>query len=112
MSSIPRFLGVFPGGWLDVGEAPLDGAMRELREETGLTAVDGTLILMRRDKYPDHLAIAYLMQIETDINLSELRLSNEIVSADWFDISAIPQLTPFTYDAVLLAAQKIQQRST
>lgn len=96
-----------PGGWLDAGEAPLHGALRELREETGIIATDATLIHMRRDKLPDHLSIAYLIHLSESqtIPLQSLTLSHEINHAKWFTAAELPRLTSFTREAIKIALE-------
>ncbi len=101
-----------PGGWLDAGEAPLHGALRELREETGIIATDATLIHMRRDKLPDHLGIAYLIHLsESDtVALDSLTLSHEINHAKWFTAAELPRLTSFTREAITIALEMLRSQ--
>ena len=92
----PTFPWGVPGGWLDRNEDPAVGALRELREETGLTAVLGSIILIQRQQYPSHLGMAYLAYGAE----GSLKLSNEIIEAAWTDLDALPQLLPFTQKAI------------
>lgn len=89
-----------PGGWLDRNEDPADGTLRELREETGLTAVLGQIIMIKRKKRLSHLGMAYLAYHPQ----GTLTLSNEIIEAAWTDLDDLPQLMPFTQEAVEKAA--------
>jgi 8-oxo-dGTP diphosphatase len=85
-----------PGGWLDRNEDPADGALRELREETGLTAVLGPIILIRRETHPSHLGMAYVAYGAQ----GSLQLSNEIIEAIWTNLDNLPKLMPFTQEAI------------
>jgi 8-oxo-dGTP diphosphatase len=85
-----------PGGWLGRGEAPAAGALREFREETGLTAVLGPVLLVEQGRQPSHLGIAFLGYVQP----APLTLSNEILAADWFPPDDLPPLQSFVRQAI------------
>lgn len=92
-----------PGGWLNRREAPAAGALRELCEETGLTATLGPVILVDGDKKPDHIAIAYLAYVE---QAGLMKLSPEIIEAAWFNHTQLPKpLNPFVQRAIQAALE-------
>ena len=91
-----------PGGWLKRNEAPTVGALRELREETGLTAVLGPAVSVVHDEATAHIGIAYLAQLQT----GTIRLSHEIIEARWYPMTALPQpISRHTQLAIHAAAQ-------
>lgn len=95
-----------PGGWLKRNEAPAAGALRELREETGLTAVLGPAVTVQHNLTPPHIGIAYLAQI----NGGEPQLSHEIIEARWFPHDALPvPLSKHTRLAIAAAVQTYRQ---
>lgn len=89
-----------PGGWLGYGEDPQAGALRELQEETGLTAVIHSIIYTSREPGPDHIGLAYVAHTHSN---QPLKLSTEILEAKWFDPSELPPVYPFTQQAILIA---------
>lgn len=86
-----------PGGWLGRNEDPAAGVLRELKEETGLTAVLGPVVHVAHDSNPPHVAIAFSGRVQS----GSFRLSPEIMEAAWFPIDALPtSLLPFMRDAI------------
>ena len=75
-----------PGGWLKRNEDPRVGVLREIKEETGLTAVIGSLLVLTHETQPPHIGIAYLAHAQA----TELTLSGEIIDGDWFDTDNLP----------------------
>ncbi|MCI0394494.1 MAG: NUDIX domain-containing protein [Chloroflexi bacterium] len=91
-----------PGGWLDRQEDPADCALRELKEETGLTARLGPVVHLARERHPSHVGIAYIAQIRP----GPLSLSGEIIEAGWFQPDALPgPLLPFVSEAIQRATR-------
>lgn len=94
-----------PGGWLDRGESPRSGAIRELQEETGLSARVGPILNVSRQLDPESVNMSFLA---TDVR-GTLKLSEEILNARWFTKDALPTpLLPFTRQAIQMA---IEQRA-
>jgi ADP-ribose pyrophosphatase YjhB (NUDIX family) len=89
-----------PGGWLGRNESPAAGALRELKEETGLTAVLGPIILAGQEPGPPHLGLAYMA---TASSATEITLSPEILEAAWFPLDQLPPIYPFSYQAIQTA---------
>ena len=85
-----------PGGWLGRHEDPAVGALRELREETGLTAVLGPVLQITHDSSPPHLTVAFLAALQP----GEMTLSAEILEARWFALDCLPELYPFMTSAI------------
>lgn len=91
-----------PGGWLNRGEDPMTGALRELREETGLTADIGPALHISRDPHPWHITIAFAVRLHP----GNMSLSPEIIEADWFAIDNLPELFPFMRAAIETAVSQ------
>ncbi len=92
-----------PGGWLNRGEDPQDCALRELREETGLTAVLDQILVLQRNPELSQIGAVYLAFAHS----GPLRLSSEIIEADWFEPDELPQpLTAITQEAIATAVTR------
>ena len=94
-----------PGGFLQPDEELDDCARRELREETGVGAEVllhfGNFSAPGRDPRERVISVAYLALLASD----ELRLeaSTDAAQAQWFPLSALPQLA-FDHDRILARA--------
>jgi ADP-ribose pyrophosphatase YjhB (NUDIX family) len=86
-----------PGGWMGRGETPRACVLRELKEETGLAATLGPVVLVERDPKPDHLILVYMGRVRR----APISPSPEILEAAWFLPDALPEpLYPFTRLAI------------
>lgn len=90
-----------PGGWLNRHEDPAAGALRELREEIGLTADLGPVLTVIQERRPPHLNIAFLAFLHP----GEMVFSAEVLEAKWFTQDALPPLFPFVQRAIKTGMQ-------
>lgn len=101
---------VFPGGFIKMDESAEEGALRELREETGL---DNAYIEQfhtfsdpNRDPRERVITIAYLALVR----LQEVKAGDDAAAARWFPIDEIPSLA-FDHDHILrIALQRLREQ--
>ncbi len=90
----------FPGGFVNIDESADEGALRELREETGLSPeyVEQfhTYSEPGRDPRERVITIAYYALVK----ISEVRGGDDAKEARWFAIDEVPHLA-FDHDAIL-----------
>jgi 8-oxo-dGTP diphosphatase len=98
-----------PGGWIERGEAPEHAVAREFEEELGLSIEVGALLhsepigLVHKSTHPRHLGLAYVCRWKG----GAVRLTTEVISAEWVDPHAIPRtLAPFQRKVIELAAAR------
>lgn len=81
-----------PGGFVNAGETALEALLREVIEETNLTATPGTFIGTFPSVYGDTditvLGCAYVVHAETDVVV----LSDENSEYAWFPLEQLPEL--------------------
>ena len=95
----------FPGGFLKMDETAEEGALRELREETGLKDAYiqqfYTFSEPHRDPRERVITIAYYALVK----IQEVKGGDDAASARWFPLDEIPPLA-FDHDYILRMATK------
>lgn len=90
----------FPGGFLNPQESAEEGAMRELREETGLESAYmeqfHTYSYPFRDPRERVITIAYFALVK----IQEVKGGDDAADARWFPVRNVPQLA-FDHDMIL-----------
>lgn len=100
----------FPGGFLNPDESAEEGALRELKEETGFTAeyIEQFHTYSNPDRDPRErvITIAYLALVK----IGEVVGGDDAAAADWFAVSNLPQLA-FDHDVILRdATERLRER--
>jgi ADP-ribose pyrophosphatase YjhB (NUDIX family) len=86
-----------PGGWADVGEGLAEGAVREVREESGYVVTYGRLLgVYDREKWGLVRGPWFTLKavVECDLAGGSAATSMETDGVDWFARDAIPELSP------------------
>ena len=79
------------GGSILAGETSKQGAVRELFEETGITACEGELHILGTYKEPTAFVDSYV--VRKDINISELTMQDgETVEAKWVTLKILDEM--------------------
>jgi 8-oxo-dGTP diphosphatase len=100
----------FPGGFLKMEEDAEQGALRELKEETNLTAQYIEQFYTFSDPHRDPreriISIAYYALVK----IQEVKGGDDAAKAEWFALDEIPRLA-FDHDHILRKAmEKLRER--
>lgn len=89
-----------PGGGLHRNEAPHIGAIREVREELGITLAESALTLVGEFTDPQRGAVYYYDGFIATLNEQpKLQLSWEISRATWLPLDNLPQnIAPYVLE--------------
>ncbi len=85
-----------PGGWADVGYTPAEVAVKETREEAGLTVKAERLLAVfdkRCHHHPPDVHYAYKIFIECSIIDDTIDTGYETTDAGFFDFQSLPPLS-------------------
>ena len=95
----------FPGGFLQMDESAEEGALRELREETGLSGAFirqfHTFSAPNRDPRERVITIAFYALVR----IEEVTGGDDAADARWFALDEVPQLA-FDHDQILRTAEQ------
>lgn len=95
----------FPGGFVNMDETCEQGALRELKEETGLTNAYieqfHTFSDPKRDPRERVITVAYYALVRKQ----DVCGGDDAAKAEWFSLNSVPQLA-FDHDRILREAMK------
>lgn len=99
-----------PGGFLEPGEHPEAGVVRELREETGLEVRPVRLVGISVDVYGPEREPTMSVAYECDVIGGEERPADDAREIGWFALDAIPTEIAFEHAPKLIAAWVASRR--
>ena len=104
----------FPGGGLELGEAPYEAIAREFREETGVTVRVGELLFcsqkfQQNPEYPhEQLMHIYYRVYREDGQIVLSGNNDDVASASWVPYAELPQKRILEVDQEFLAHRNFQ----
>lgn len=94
-----------PAGFVDYGEDVRDGAVRELREETGLTADIGRPVWVATN-FHDPSKVTVGIWFDATVTGGELAAGDDAVEVGWFDLDHLPAMAFETDEAYIASLQE------
>lgn len=85
-----------PGGWADVGDTPSEAVVKEIFEETGITAKPVALLAVfdkRVHPHPPQPFYVYKLVILCEAVSGELKSGFDMAGAAYFDVDNLPELS-------------------
>ena len=89
----------FPGGFVDYGEDPKVGVLRELQEECNVEGCQPELITVagRPDRDPRKHVITIAYAVAVDPN-AQVRAADDAATAQWYDLQTVWNDFAFAFD--------------
>ena len=88
-----------PGGFLEAGEHPAAGAVREVLEETGLVVEPVELLGLFMDTYgPEQIPTLNVLYLAKAVG-GEQRAGSDAAQMHWFRLDALPREIAFAWSA-------------
>jgi len=99
------------GGFLNYQEEPLEGLVREVREETGVSCTVLDFITITADTYGENGQALLNTYFSVRLHPGELRPQDDVSALQWFSLDALPDALPFASDRKALAVLRKKLQS-